>query len=142
MSGRAVLYLRVSSSRQTENTSIAEQKKVLEKWCRDNGLVVDRIFEEEGESAKTADRTAFQLMFKYLSAAPKGSITHCLVHRFDRFDRDTLESAPYKLILRRLGIALRSATEMTDDTPSGRFLATILSGAAQYDNEIKAERST
>jgi site-specific DNA recombinase len=80
-------------------------------------------------------------MFQYLAESPKGRISHCIVHRFDRFDRHTEEAAPYKLELRKLGIQLRSATQATDDTPSGRLMVTMLSEIAQFDNEVRAERS-
>jgi DNA invertase Pin-like site-specific DNA recombinase len=45
------------------------------------------------------------------------------------------------LELRKLGIALRSATEATHDTPVGKFLATILSVVRQFDNQTRAERT-
>jgi site-specific DNA recombinase len=141
MSGRAVLYLRVSSVRQLDGTSIPEQERVCAKWCEAAGLEIDRVFVEQGESAKTTKRTEFQRMFQYLRDAPKGHISHCVIQRFDRFDRHTDEAAPYKLELRKLGIQLRSATQATDDTPSGRLMVTMLSGFAQFDNEVKGERS-
>ena len=103
---------------------------------------MDRVFIEKGESAKTADRTEFQEMFKYLRSLPAGSVSHLLVHNYSRFDRDVNESAVYKLELRKLNIALRSATEPVDDTASGTLLATMLSAFGQYDNEVKAERMT
>jgi site-specific DNA recombinase len=143
MSGRAVLYLRVSSGRQVDNTSLAEQERVLRLYCRDQRLTIERIFTESGQSAKTANRTEFQAMFAYLRSLPPGQVTHLIVHAFSRFDRHVEESAAYKLELRNdLKIALRSASEPVDDTASGRLLANILSSFAQYDNETKAERMT
>ncbi len=142
MSGRAILYLRVSSGRQVDNTSLKGQETVCRKWCRDNGLVVDRIFIEKGESAKTADRTEFQAMFRYLSEARRGSITHLGVYKFDRFSRSIDEGAPYRLALRKMGVSLSSATEPTDDTPAGRFLSSMLLVVGELDNDMRAERST
>ena len=142
MSGRAVLYLRVSSDRQVDNTSLKGQESVCRKWCRDNGITVDRIFIEKGESAKTADRTEFQTMFKYLSGARKGSITHLVCYKFDRFSRSIDEGAPYRLALRKMGVSLSSATEPTDDTPAGRFLSSMLIVVGELDNDMRSERST
>ena len=140
--GRAVLYLRVSSGRQVDNTSLGEQERLLHAYCRTNKLTVDRVFTEKGESAKTANRTEFQEMFKYLRSLPSGTVSHVLVHNYWRFDRHVEESAEYKLELRKMNIALRSATEYVDDTASGRLMANMLSAFGQYDNEVKSERMT
>lgn len=143
MSGRAVFYLRVSSDRQIDNTSLKGQETASRKWCSDNGAIsIDRIFADKGESAKTADGTEFQAMFKYLAQAPRGSITHLVVYKFDRFSRSIDEGAPYRLALRKMGIPLVSATEPTDDTPAGRFLSSMLIVVGELDNDMRAERST
>jgi hypothetical protein len=47
----------------------------------------------------------------------------------------------YRFQLRKLGIELTSATEKTDNTPSGRFLTTVLSAKDQLDNDTRAERT-
>jgi DNA invertase Pin-like site-specific DNA recombinase len=142
MSGRAVLYLRVSSDRQVDNTSLSGQEDACRRWCRDNGITVDRVFTERGESAKTADRTEFQSMFRYLAESSKGRITHVVVYKFDRFSRSIDEGAPYRLALRKMGVSLSSASEPTDNTPAGRFLSSVLLAAAELDNDMRAERST
>jgi DNA invertase Pin-like site-specific DNA recombinase len=100
-----------------------------------------RIFVERGESAKSADRTQFQAMFSHLAQAAKRSISHVLVYKFDRFSRNVEDGAMYRVQLRQLGIDLTSATEKTDNTPSGRFLTTVLSAKDQLDNDTRAERT-
>jgi DNA invertase Pin-like site-specific DNA recombinase len=138
---KAIIYVRVSDSRQIENTSLAGQEAVCREWCRTNNLEVDRVFIEKGESAKSADRPQFQAMFQYLAQVRKGSVTHVIVYKFDRFSRNVEDGAFYRLELRRNGIALRSATEATDDSPAGKFLMTMLSAAGQFDNDTRAERT-
>jgi predicted site-specific integrase-resolvase len=64
--GEAVIYVRVSDSRQVDNTSLEAQERICRSWCQTNGLEVDQVFTDAGESAKTADRTEFQRMFAYL----------------------------------------------------------------------------
>ncbi len=113
---KAILYVRVSHARQVENTSLAGQEDVCRRWCAANGLEVAKVFIERGESAKSTDRPEFQAMFRYLTTAAKDSISHLVVYKFDRFSRNTDDGAVYRLQLRRMGIALRSATEATDDT--------------------------
>src|SRR5437868_12685967 len=113
MMGKAVIYVRVSDARQIENTSLAGQETVCRGWCRENSLHVDRVFVERGESAKSANRPEFQAMFNLLALATKGSISHVIVYKFDRFSRNVEDGAAYRMELRKLGIALRSATEQT-----------------------------
>ena len=62
--GQAVIYVRVSETRQIENTSLAGQEAVCREWCRVNDLQVVRVFVERGESAKSADWSEFQAMLK------------------------------------------------------------------------------
>jgi site-specific DNA recombinase len=141
MTTKAIIYVRVSDARQVENTSLDSQEKVCREWCRTNGLEVCRVFIERGESAKSADRTQFQAMFRHLAQVAKGSISHVIVYKFDRFSRNVEDGAVYRLELRKLGIALRSASEATDDSPAGKFLTTMLSAAGQFDNDTRSERS-
>ena len=54
---RAFIYVRVSTQEQTNNLSLDTQRRLCIDYCERNGISVDRIFTEEGESAKTADRT-------------------------------------------------------------------------------------
>jgi site-specific DNA recombinase len=138
---KAIIYVRVSDSRQVENTSLDGQEKVCREWCRTNELEISRVYVERGESAKSADRPEFQAMFRYLAQVPKGSTSHVVVYKFDRFSRNVEDGAAYRMELRKLGIALRSATEATDDSPAGKFLTTMLSAAGQFDNDTRAERT-
>lgn len=62
MSARAIIYIRVSEGRQVDNTSLESQEDACRRWSAQNGLEVEHVFVEKGESAKTADRTQFQAM--------------------------------------------------------------------------------
>lgn len=96
MSGRAVIYTRVSSSRQVENTSLEQQERACREWCGERGIAVDCLFVEAGESAKTADRTEFQRMSAYLKHRHK-EISHLVIDKYDRFSRDRDDGAIYRV---------------------------------------------
>ena len=138
--GKAVIYIRVSSKEQIEGTSLSEQKIACHQWCAQQNLSVARVFVEQGESAKTADRTQFQAMFRYLESGRNG-ISHLVVDRLDRFSRDPDETGHYMLSLRQRGIALCSVKEPTDNTPAGRFLAGMLGLTARLENETRGARA-
>ena len=53
----AVIYVRVSTKEQTENLSLPTQLRACEDYCRRQGYEVLERFHEEGESAKSTDRS-------------------------------------------------------------------------------------
>lgn len=134
---RAVLYLRVSTEEQTVGMSLAVQERDCRQFCERQGIAIDRVFIEPGESAKTDARPAFQAMVAYAKA---GGITHCVVWKLDRFSRLAQDALVYRAALSTVGIVLNSATEPIGDDPVGRLMGTFLAGIAEYDNDVKAQR--
>jgi DNA invertase Pin-like site-specific DNA recombinase len=137
--GKAIIYVRVSSSRQVENTSLESQEAACREWCARNGLDVDRVFIEHGESARTANRTEFQNMFRYLERK-HATISHLVIDKFDRFSRSVDEGAKYRIKLRSYEVLLSSVKEPIDNTPAGKLYGRILDGFAEYDNDVRAQR--
>jgi len=58
MKNVAVIYTRVSSEEQVNNMSLGEQERICREFIahRPENLTVDKVFVEEGESAKTAEK--------------------------------------------------------------------------------------
>jgi site-specific DNA recombinase len=137
---RAVIYCRVSTKEQTQNLSLETQEKECRKYCRLNGLSVARVFIEKGESAKTADRTEFKRMLASMREQ-KGRIQHVIVYSISRFARSVHDHSSVRNQLRSLGISLRSVTEQFDDSPTGQLMESVLASFAQFDNDIRAERT-
>ena len=87
---RAVTYARVSHKKQLRNNSLAAQERACVDFCRREGLTVDRVFIERGESAKTANRTELKRLIEYCRKN-KGRISVVLVDSLDRFSRNVGE---------------------------------------------------
>lgn len=138
---RAVIYTRVSSDRQVENMSLGEQSKTCEAYCLNKDLTVDCTFTDEGESAKTTNRTKFQEMLEYCRKN-KDSIDVLVVYKLDRFARSVQDHAAVTAILRKMNIGLLSATEMIDETITGKLMEHVLSSFAEFDNSMRSERSS
>ena len=51
--GKAVIYLRVSTEEQVDNYSLETQENICKKEAERMKIEVDRVFREEGRSAKT-----------------------------------------------------------------------------------------
>ena len=62
----AVIYVRVSTKEQTENLSLPTQLRACEEYCRRQGYEVVERFHEEGESAKSTDRSQLQNLLSVL----------------------------------------------------------------------------
>ena len=83
----AVIYVRVSTKEQTENLSLPTQLRVCEEYCRRQGYEILERFREEGESAKTTDRTELQKLLKYCRTH-KGKVHFVVVYNLTRFARE------------------------------------------------------
>jgi DNA invertase Pin-like site-specific DNA recombinase len=143
----AVVYVRVSTKEQTENLSLPTQLRACEEYCRREGFeVLERFFEvlerfnEQGESAKTTDRTELQNLLKYCRAQ-KGKVHFVVVYNLTRFAREKYDHFALRAHLKSLGISLRSATEPIDDTSTGKLMEGVLASFAQFDNDVRSERT-
>ena len=136
---RAVIYCRVSSDRQVENYSLETQEKICVEYAERNEFDVIEKFIEEGESAKTADRTKLQELLKFCYNKPN-NIQIVIFHKIDRFARDRFDYDTVCYGLRAKGITIHSATEPIAENPTGRLMEGVLASFAQFDNEIRTER--
>jgi DNA invertase Pin-like site-specific DNA recombinase len=136
----AVIYVRVSTKEQTENLSLPTQLRSCEEYCQRQGYQVLERFKEEGESAKTADRTELQNLLKYCRTN-KGKVHFVVVYNLTRFAREKYDHFALRAHLKSLGISLRSATEPIDDTSTGRLMEGVLAAFAQFDNDVRSERT-
>ncbi len=137
---RAIIYCRVSTKEQVQNLSLATQNKECTRYCIANGYEVDCIFVDEGESAKTAERPEFKKLLDYCRTH-KGNIQAVVVYSLSRFSRNTNIHLIYRTLLLGYGITLRSVTEPTDESSTGKFIETMFAAIAQLDNDVKAERT-
>lgn len=125
----AVIYARVADPKQMEKLSLGTQEKICREYCERNDIVVDRVFIEKGDSAKTADRTEFQVMLGYCRQN-KNRLDFVVVYTVNRFARNSEDRFAVAGFLRRLGMCLRSATEPIDETPAGKFVESMLAAVA------------
>jgi DNA invertase Pin-like site-specific DNA recombinase len=133
--GRAVLYIRVSSSQQADNDydlegfSIPAQRDALQRKAASLGLQVVEEYVDRGESGKTANRPGLQAL---LTRLEQGDIQAVLVHKIDRLARNRADDVAIVMKIRAAGAQLVSATENIDETPSGLLLHGIMSSIAEF----------
>jgi len=64
-----------------------------------------------------------------------------VVYNLTRFAREKYDHFALRAFLKSLGISLRSATEPIDDTSTGKLMEGVLAAFAQFDNDVRAERT-
>ena len=136
----AVIYVRVSTKEQTENLSLPTQLRACEDYCRRQGYEVLERFHEEGESAKTTDRSQLQALLRYCRTH-KGKVHFLVVYNLTRFAREKYDHFALRAHLNSLGISLRSVTEPIDDTSTGKLMEGVLAAFAQFDNDVRSDRT-
>jgi site-specific DNA recombinase len=137
---RAVIYCRVSSKDQVKNLSLPTQEKACRDYCAREGYEIARVFVEEGESAKTTNRTQLKELIAFC-VEKKNRVDVLVVNSVNRFARDQFGHFTVRSILSKRGITLRSATEPIDDSPAGKLVEGILATIAQFENDEKRERT-
>jgi site-specific DNA recombinase len=136
----AVIYCRVSSKDQVDGTSLGSQETACREYAVAHGMHVVRVFIEEGESAKFADRTQLLELLAFCRQRTH-QIEALLVWKIDRFARNVEDHYTVKAALKKMGVRIVSVTEPIQADPSGQLLETILAGFAQFDNDVRALRT-
>ena len=97
--GITALYERLSQEDKLdgESNSIANQKKILERYCKDHGITAYRHYDEDdGYSGTNFNRPGFQRMLADIKA---GKIKRVIVKDMSRFGRDYLQVGMYTDVL-------------------------------------------
>ena len=109
----AVIYVRVSTKEQTENLSLPTQLRACGEYCCRQGYEVLERFHEEGESAKSTDRSQLQNLLTFCRLT-KGRVHFVVVFNLTRFARDKCDHFALRPICSRL--AFRSAPQPSRST--------------------------
>jgi site-specific DNA recombinase len=139
--GRAVIYTRVSTEEQArEGLSLEAQEAACLEYCQRHGLQPVKLFVEQGESAKTANRTQLKELVAF--CVSDRNISDVVFHKIDRFSRSAEDYLQLRRLLATVGATLRSVTEPIDDTSAGKLMEYLFAGLAEFDNNNRSERTT
>ena len=136
----AVIYVRVSSPDQVEGTSLDTQERACREYAKHHNLNVSRVFVEQGESAKFADRTQLLQLLDYCKAK-NNAVGVLIIWKLDRLARNVEDHFAIKATLRRYGTSVVSVTEPIAADANGKLMETILAGFAAFDNDVRAMRT-
>src|SRR3990167_2876034 len=138
---KGIVYTRVSSDEQIKGTSLDFQEEICRNYCKDRGIEVLAVFREEGASAKSADRKEFLRAIE-LCRKNKGKMEAFVVAKVDRFARNTEDNFFVRKRLLDYGVTLHSVTEPIGNSPTGKFVETVLAASSEFDNAIRKQRCT
>lgn len=135
-----VIYTRVSSKDQEDNTSLESQKRFCEDYAKQNKLIIVEYFGGKHESATTEERKEFQRMLHFVK---RKKISNILVYKVDRFSRSGAGGISLAEELKKRGHAIHSVTQPGDSfTPAGGLNQNLQFLFSHYENETRKERCT
>lgn len=138
---KCFIYCRVSTKEQAEKGySLEAQRKECTRFAVKNGYGVDRVFTERGKSAKTQDRTQLLKMIEY-SVKNKKKLSALVIWKYDRLARNVGDHTELVKNFSNLNIRVLSVTENNEDNSTGKLMRNIVSSFAQFENDVKGERT-
>ncbi len=140
---RAYAYVRVSTNKQLDNTSIEQQIEAIEKYCKENNIILVKIYVEEPASGESfSNRPEFKEMF-YNVFQKENNIDTIIVFKQDRISRNSLDS---QYIFSRLKKANKNLISIADniDTndPNSKLIYQILGIIAEVEKDLIAFRTS
>jgi site-specific DNA recombinase len=139
-SKNAIIYTRVSTKEQADNTSLETQKKYCEAYAKTNDYNIVAYYGGTHESAKSDDRTEFKRMLKF--ARQSGNVGCIIVYSYDRFSRTGSSASQITSELQQHGIQVKAVTQEVDTkTPSGKFQQSLFYMFSQFDNELRRDKT-
>ena len=136
-----VIYCRVSTREQVDTMSLSSQERYCREFAQKNDMPIEKVFVEEGKSARTAKRPQLQEMSQFCFEN-KDKIKAVVMYRLDRLMRDNYEYYSMKSTLKSLGIRLFYATQsMINNTSEGELMEGLLSSTSQYESSIIGRRA-
>jgi site-specific DNA recombinase len=140
-SKQAIVYLRVSTEEQVDNFSLETQERICLQEAERRGMKIIQVFKEEGRSAKNISGRPVLIDLLEFCRKNKKNIDALIVYRLDRLSRQTGDFLAIRKRLSEYQIIIVSASEPTGNSPTERFIETMLASFAQMDNDVRSERT-
>ena len=139
---RCAIYTRKSNEDGLEQkfNSLDAQRVACEKYIksREGWVALAKRYDDGGFSGKNLERPAIKELFEDVK---KGEVDCVVVYTLDRLSRETKDSIEVTSFFRRHRVNFIAVTQIFDNnTPMGKFVQTVLSGAAQLEREMIVER--
>ncbi len=128
-------YNRVSSERQVnEGNGLQGQNKKSTDFIKQKGYKIGRSFNDEGISGAITDRPAMRELLSFLDLhKDDGNEYVVIIDDIKRLARDVQGHFTLKTAIYSRGARIESPNHRFEDTPEGKFVETVLAGAAELE---------
>jgi len=131
---RAFIYCRVSSQRQVEEGhGLDGQEKRCRDFAKSRGFEVVKVFRDEGVSGGIIEREGMQALLIELDKYINEEKSVVIIDDIKRFARDVQGHFVLKTAIYSRNACLESPSHRFEDTPEGKFVETVLAGAAELE---------
>ncbi len=138
MKRKGVIYSRVSSEGQAENTSIQDQVEKARSYCKIYDIEIIAEYEDVSTGANT-DRPAYKQMKDDLT---KSEVDVVICYKLDRLHRSLKNLITDKEELEKANINIISVMEQMDtSTPQGKLFFNIVGSFAEYEKDVINQRT-
>ena len=141
MKKKYLALARVSSEeQQREGFSLDIQEKALQEWAHSNNEEIIKLYRVAETAHKSNKRPVFNEMLDYAE-------THCheikgiLFYKMDRAARNMLDWVRLQGLKAKYGFEINCITERFDDTPVGKFCATLTAATSELYSDQLAVRT-
>lgn len=138
---KVAVYCRVSTEEQKEKQSIETQIEYAKDYCRKEDYIPYEFYCDDGVSG-TIPFNEREAGTRLLIHAQEERFKTVLVYKIDRIGRDNLVTLEAAYKLNKLGIEIKSMTELSDrSNPQGRFMFNLFASLAEWEKEQIRERT-
>lgn len=141
---KVAVYGRVSSDEQKEQNTIEVQLHAVRQWCEQQGHEIVETFADEGVSGAIplADRPAGARLIEAAESARGHDrpFEAVVSYSLDRLGRDALAALLAIKRLKALKVPAVFVRESFDDSPAGRFQATVMSAVSELERDLITQR--
>ena len=125
IAARCVVYCRVSSAGQEDNSSLETQEERCRAYAAERGWTVTQVYREVHTGAELFERPQLTLLRE---AMRRREFDVLLVHALDRLSRKQTHQGLILSEAEHAGVAWDSVTEDIDDSPQGQILRAVIGG--------------
>jgi DNA invertase Pin-like site-specific DNA recombinase len=138
--GKAVVYLRVSTTREQQELGISAQRAAVEAWAKRESVEICEWLEEEVSGGAPLERRP--VLLRAISALGDHDAGILVVQRLDRFSRDPLTAAMAELQVARFGARVVSCDGVGNgDDPGSRLMKDVALAAARFERSMISART-
>ena len=131
--------MRISQDRLDERAGVTRQREDVERLCRERGLILVKIIEDNDTSAYRGRRPGYE---KLLRLVAEGECDIIVSYHVDRLYRSLVDLEELVAVVEEHGVQIMTceSAELDLGTASGRMLARIMGSVARHESERASER--